>query len=88
MAWPSTIQDPLAVLNYSFDWEEEWLAVGETIASRQWTITPAATLAGDTTATCFVSGLVEGTTYYLTEHIVTNGNVQDERTVIILCAQT
>lgn len=82
------IQDPSAVLDYSHDWTD-WLGVGDTIATRQWTITPSGpTLQGDTTNIVFVSGLVVGEQYKLTEHITTAAGVQDERTIVIACEHT
>lgn len=83
------LQDPAAVLNYSHDWVTEgWLAVGDSIASRVWTITPLATLVGATGDVVFVSDLQLGERYELTEHVVTAAGVEDDRTIVIACEHT
>ena len=79
------LQDPQAVLNYSHDWDTDWLEAGDTIISHAWTIEPSATLAGETTDTVFVSALALGQRY---EHVVTSTGVEDERTIVILCMDT
>ena len=89
MADPLLIQDPAAKLDYTFDWSAR-LALGDTIVNRSWTIAPATdvTLAGQTTATVFVSTLTRGKTYVLTEHVVTAAGVIDEQSVTIVCETT
>ena len=88
------LADPDSMLNFSHDWSD-WLAVGDTISSRQWAIeplndgTPATpVLAGDTTDIVFVSGLQSGKIYKLTEEVTTAAGVTDQRTIVIRCEDT
>ena len=81
-----TLQDPSSTLNWAHDWSN-WLAVGDSIASRQWTITPTATLQDATTASVKVDGLTVGQEYRLTEAITTANGLQAERTIIIRAEQ-
>ena len=90
--------DPSSKLNFENDWDEEgnsWLAEGDTIASRQWSISPlngtspeTPTLTGDTTDIVFVEGMQAGKVYHLTEHVVTTAGVDDERTIVLRCDDT
>lgn len=84
---PYVLQDPEAVLDYAHIWDE-WLADGESIVSHLWTITPSATLVGETTDTVFVSDLQANQQYLLTEHVVTSTGTEDERTIVIHCQDT
>ena len=90
--------DPGSKLNFSHDWDD-WLTSGsagsptDTIASRQWTISsnggsPDPVLTGDTTDVVFVEGLEAGRVYRLTEHIVTDSGIEDERTITLRCDQS
>ena len=87
--------DPQSKLSWSHDWND-WLtstsegSPTDTIASRQWTITPPAgspapTLTGDTSDVVIVEGLEAGNVYRLTEHIVTVAGLEDERTIVLRC---
>jgi hypothetical protein len=83
-----TLADPSSKLDFSHDWTD-WLVAGETIVSRQWSIVPTtATLTGATTNVVFVEGMVAGTVYHLTEQILTNGGVIDQKTIVIRCEDT
>jgi hypothetical protein len=84
--------DPNETLNFSHDWATDFLAQGETIASRQWLIGPlngttpeTPTLVGDTTDTVFVQGCVLGRVYHLTERITTSAGVVADRTIVLRC---
>ena len=81
--------DPAARLNFSNDWETDWLVEGDTISSRQWTILPAGpTLTNDSSDTVFVEGCEFGMIYHLTEHVVTASGLEDDRTIVLLCQHT
>jgi hypothetical protein len=88
------LADPNSKLDFAHDWTQ-WLADGDTITSRQWSITPlnntspeTPILAGDTTDTCFVEGLEAGKIYHLVERVVTAAGVEDDRTIVIRCEQS
>lgn len=91
------LKDPQAVLDYKFDWaaltngngSSDWLASGETIASR--TITAATGITVDsssltdtnTSVTVWLSGGTAGQEYTVTCKIVTSAARTDERTIMI-----
>lgn len=83
------LQDPGDTLTWQHDWTD-FLASGETIDSRVWTIDPddSPTLLSDTTAEAVtVAGLTKGRVYLLTEQITTNvGNVA-QRSLTIRCEE-
>jgi hypothetical protein len=80
------LQDPDERLDYQFDWDS-WLADGDSIASRQWTITPTGpTLTNATSAAVTVSGMTGGITYHLTEKVTTANGIIGDRTIAIRCA--
>jgi hypothetical protein len=87
------LADPSSKLNFSHDWVTDgWLAVGDTIASRLWTITPlnnttpeTPVLTGATTDVVFVQGLMAGKIYHLVERVTTAAGVIDDRTIVIRC---
>jgi hypothetical protein len=88
------LADPSSNLNFQHDWTE-WLAVGETITARLWSISPfnegtpvTPALTGATTDTVFVTGMLQGRIYRLTERITTSAGVIDERTIVIRCEET
>jgi streptogramin lyase len=92
---PYVLVDPSSVLNWSNDWATEWLADGDTIASRQWSIEPlngtspeTPTLTNDTNDVVFVSGLQTGKIYRLTEHVVTVAGLEDDRSIMLRCDDT
>lgn len=80
------VKDPQATLDYAVDWTD-WLN-GDTLLSSSWDVpeglakeADAFTAAG--VATVWLSGGDDGTTYRLTNHVVTAGNRTDERTFTI-----
>ena len=88
--------DPGSVLTWSHDWTD-WLAYGspsDTIASRLWTISPQEgsplqpALSNTTQAIVTAQGFLAGRVYHLTERIVTDGGLADERTIILRCDNT
>ena len=83
------LMDPSSVLDWQHDWSS-FLAEGDSISSRQWSISPlngttpeTPTLANDTTATVTVSGLEAGKVYRLVEHIVTANGIEAERSIVL-----
>ncbi|HUS97121.1 MAG TPA: hypothetical protein VMX97_10310 [Hyphomicrobiaceae bacterium] len=83
--------DPASVLDWQHDWTD-WLAAGDTIASRTWAIDPSnegtpatPVLSGEASQTVIVSGLVAGRVYRLTEHVVTTNGVEADRTIVLRC---
>ncbi len=73
-------KDPDSVLDYSIDWSQ-WLA-GDTIVSSIWTVTLGIAKDSDTndttSTTIWVSGGTAGTTYALTNRIITSvGRTKD-----------
>lgn len=94
---PLVLVDPQSVLNFAHDWGD-FLSSGvdgspsDTIASRQWSISPlngtspeTPTLVGDTSDIVFVVGLLPGRVYHLTEHILTDAGVEADRTIVLRC---
>lgn len=86
--------DPDSQLNWSFDWETDWLAAGEAITSRQWTIWPlngtspeTPTLSGETGDTVAATGFQAGKVYHLTERVTTDAGNVDERTIVLRADQ-
>lgn len=80
-------KDPDAVLDYAVDWSA-WLG-GDEIASSQWLLEDGALieLVTDThtarKATVWLRGGQEGTTYLVTNRIVTAGGRTDDRTISV-----
>lgn len=88
------LADPSSKLNFTHNWAD-WLAVGDSIASRQWSISPlnnttpeTPILTGDTTDIVFVEGFEVGKVYRLVEHVVTTAGVEDDRMIVIRCEET
>lgn len=86
--------DPDSNLSFSHDWSG-YLGAGDTIASRQWSITPlngtspeTPSLTDDTGSIVLVQGCMAGKVYHLTEHIVTSAGIEDDRTIILRCENT
>jgi hypothetical protein len=74
-------KDPSENLDYTITWAD-WLAAGETIVTSTWVVPTGvvggATSSTTTTATTWISGGVDGTTYEITNHVVTSaGRVGD-----------
>jgi hypothetical protein len=87
-------KDPDSIIDYGCDWGDAavgpWLATGETITTSTW-IVPAGLVSvsesNTTTATAiFLSGGVIGTTYTLTNRIVTSAGRTEDRSMLIACA--
>lgn len=82
----SFIHDPDAVLDYEIDWSA-WLGT-DTISSSTWTVpsglTEDSSTNTTTTATIWLSGGTAGTRYEVTNHIVTAGGREEDRTIQIV----
>ncbi len=80
-------KDPDAVLDYSVDWSA-WLA-GDQIATSSWLLEEGALLevVSDaktmTKTTVWLRGGQKGTTYLVTNRIVTMGGRTDDRTITV-----
>lgn len=81
------LKDPSAVLDYVFDWKEEWLATGETIADHTITadtgITVDSSAESDGKVTVWLSGGTAGINYKVACLITTTAGRTDERTIWI-----
>lgn len=79
------IKDPDAVLDYGLDWTA-WLD-GDTISTSTWTVPEGITKDSDTkdttTTTIWLSGGTDGSSYELTNHIVTAAGREDDRSITI-----
>jgi hypothetical protein len=75
-------KDPLAVLDYTFDWRK-WLG-DDTIATATWTVPVGiannGTLSSTTTTTIWLGGGTSGVSYSVYVEIVTAGGRTDKRT--------
>jgi len=80
--------DPDADLDFGFDWSD-WLAIGETISSSSWTLTPATGLTqhtdahSNTIATVWLKEVVAGATHRVTNSIVTSDGRKDDRSFYV-----
>ena len=78
-------KDPNSVIDFVMDWSD-WLG-SDTISSSDWTVTTGLTEDSDayttTTATIWVSGGEAGTTYTLTNRIVTSSGRTADRTFYV-----
>jgi hypothetical protein len=80
-------KDPDAVLDYSVDWSR-WLA-GDEISSSEWLLENGAAIEKvtdtntTTSATVWLRGGDAGTTYLVTNRIVTTGGRTDDRTITV-----
>jgi len=81
------LKDPSAVLDYAFDWKEEWLATGETIADHTITadtgITVDSSTEDDGKVTVWLSGGTAGINYKVACLITTSAGRTDERSMWI-----
>ncbi|MGD9099824.1 MAG: hypothetical protein PVF45_05035 [Anaerolineae bacterium] len=79
-------KDPDAKLDYVIDWSS-WLG-SDTIQTSAWTVASGLTEESnsktDTTATVWLSGGTAGKTYRVTNHIVTVGGREDDRSFWIV----
>lgn len=83
---------PGADLDYGFDWTKRgYLQSDETITSSTWDVPEGVTksremISDDGTITAaFFAGGVDGTSYVITNHIVTSGGRTDARTITLVC---
>ena len=87
MTLQNPLKDPSAVLDYVFDWKEEWLATGETIADHTITadtgITVDSSTEDDGKVTVWLSGGTAGINYKVACLITTTAGRTDERTIWI-----
>ncbi len=80
-------KDPDAVLDYAVDWTA-WLA-GDEIATSEWLLEDGALIEKmadshtATKATVWLRGGQAGTTYLVTNRIVTSGGRADDRTISV-----
>lgn len=77
-------KDPVAVLDYSFDWSL-WLKT-DTIATATWTsngLVQSSTSISGTITTIWLSGGIAGERYIVTCRITTAGGRTDERSIAI-----
>lgn len=79
-------KDPSAILDYGFEWAD-WLD-GDTISTSSWAVSPAGLTASPNTktpatTTVWLSGGTAGSTYQLTNTIVTAAGRSDQRTMLI-----
>ena len=84
----SFIKDPGSILDYTIDWDQGWLAGGETISTSVWKISPTGLTQDSeaettTTATITVSGGTHAVSYYVTNVITTSAARTGERTIRI-----
>ena len=85
------IKDPIAVLDYSFDWVNDpdgrWLQVGENISSRAVTVATGLTKDSDTeldgVVTVWLSGGTAYESYTVACKITTSKSRIDERSITI-----
>lgn len=83
------LQDPGDTLTWTHDWTE-FLAGGDSISARLWSIDPDASpshLSNGTTAIVTVAGLQAGQVYLLTEKITTAAGVVAERSLTLRCEE-
>ena len=86
MTYPIFAKDPLAILDYKIDWSQ-WLPTGDTIATSTWQLPTGISLSTSTntttTTTAWLTGGTPGTSYMVTNKIVTAGGRTDERSLTI-----
>ena len=79
------VKDPNAVMDYQINWAT-WLG-SDTISTSTWVVASGITKVSDsrttTATTIWLSGGTDGTTYALTNRIVTAGGRTDDRTINI-----
>lgn len=79
-------KDPDAELDYYADWTD-WLLDGDAIATSSWTVPTGITSVSesndDTAAMIKLSGGLLGKDYRVTNHIVTDTGLEDDRTLTI-----
>jgi hypothetical protein len=79
-------KDPDAVLDYIWDWAD-WLAPGETIVTSEFIVSAGLDLQSDgsssNTATAWLAGGTQGTSYLVTNRITTSAGRTDDRSATI-----
>ena len=85
------VKDPDERLDYTINWNDGWLASGETISTSDWTldsgITEYSSSNSNTTATVWISGGTHGQEYKATNQITTSASRIGERSIKILCRE-
>jgi hypothetical protein len=85
MAQTYYVKDPTAILDYGWTWLDE--LNGDVISASTWTAPDGITIDGDynttTTTTVWLSGGTVGVSYLVTNHIVTAGGREDDRSFVI-----
>lgn len=83
---PVYVKDPDAVLDYVWDWAD-WLAPGETISTSDFIVSAGLDLQSEgnstNTATAWLAGGTQGTSYLVTNRIVTSAGRTDDRSMTI-----
>jgi len=79
-------KDPLAALDYTLDWSV-WLVGAETISTSTWTAQAGLTVDSDsntaTAATVWLSGGTVGQSYTVTNHIVSTGGREENKSFTV-----
>lgn len=79
-------KDVDAVLDFGVDWSD-WLDTGETISTSTYTVTAGITKDSDsnttTASTIWLSGGTDGTSYTITNEIVTSDSRTDNRSFTV-----
>ena len=82
-------KDPSDVLDYSVNWTS-WLLDGDTISASTWAVEAGITIDSEsettTVATVWLSGGTAGTTYTVTNEIVTTDGRTAQRSIYIVVA--
>lgn len=77
-------KDPDAVLDYQWDWNDQWLA-GDTIDSHTITapddLTVESSSEADGVVTAWISGGTAGSIHLVVCHVVTTGGREDDRSI-------
>lgn len=85
------LQRPGEARAYSVDWDDAWLATGDTLASATWAITPSSGVTvsdlgeASNVASARVSGLSRGQHYRLTCTMVSTDGETGEQSIAIRC---
>ncbi len=86
MTFTTFKKDPDSKLDYGFDWSE-WLTEGDTINSSDWTVDTGITKSNPTNSTTgtavWIDGGTVGTTYRVTNSIVTSQGREADRSFYI-----
>jgi predicted hotdog family 3-hydroxylacyl-ACP dehydratase len=83
------VKDPDAVLNYTFDWDDEYLGAGVTVSTSDWVVSPTGTLTIDsesettTQTTVALSAGTVGQVYRVTNTVVLSNGETEERSLTV-----